>query len=81
VNLRRGGRGGAAPLRGGRGGAGRLPREKEGEGAAEDGQLGSPERDLRRGGEEEENATKMRETTEKNNASEYEGVRLGIGGK
>jgi hypothetical protein len=39
------------------------------------------ERDLGRGGGEEENATKMRETTEKNNASEYEGVRLGIGGK
>ena len=39
------------------------------------------ERDLGRGGGEEENVTKMRETTEKNNASEYEGVRLSIGGK
>ena len=39
------------------------------------------ERDLGRGGREEENATKMRETMEKNNASEYEGVRLSIGGK
>ena len=70
---RRKGRGRAATQREGRGGGGG--------GGPQEGQHGSPERNLERDDGEEENATKMRETTEKNNASEYEGVRLGIGGK
>ena len=78
---RRKGRGGAATQREGRGGGGGGGPQEGQHGSPEGARGGSPERDLGRGGGEEENVTKMRETTEKNNASEYEGVRLGIGGK